>query len=190
MKEFLFFPPTSQLFFFSLNSSLSPWEKMKKKPNKMTKWDQKSIRQLRKIARKMGLKNKSNLTKHDLILFIEERSKKNFAFNDECPICLLDGADFHVMEPCKHQIHLDCAKDLLSLNCPICRKEVENFPFHISVPPKQVSIIDLRDSMIKPPRYVFQFYYDFLYFLEKRRYLRKQKQIRNQRRFETFRGVF
>lgn len=56
-------------------------------------------------------------------------------FNTECPICFSDHensatAVFHLMS-CLHRIHLECAKGLNSFECPICRKNVNNFPDYI-----------------------------------------------------------
>lgn len=66
-------------------------------------------------------------------------------FNTECPICFSDETNdgngegftfsatnvaFHLMS-CLHRIHLECAKGLNSFECPICRKNVNNFPDYI-----------------------------------------------------------
>ena len=159
----------------------------------------KPIKKLQKMACGLGLKDGSNFTKHDLIVFIDERCKKNFVFNDECPICLSNDEVFHVMKPCKHQIHLDCANGLLSLNCPICRSEVKNFPsdirqkFNENTVEPQEPILNLREEMPVGyrPRYFGQFFYDALYFFENRQFLRNQQQVlRNQQWFFRTRALF
>ena len=86
----------------------------------------KSLKKLRKMVKSTGRNECSHLTRLDLVKLVEN----NFAFNSECPICLETDQVFHVMT-CKHKIHLDCAEGLISLLCPICRKEVENFPLHV-----------------------------------------------------------
>ena len=86
-----------------------------------------SLKKLRKMACKStGRDECLHLSKQDLVKLLDG----NFAFNSECPICLETDQVFHVMT-CKHKIHLDCAEGLISLLCPICRKEVENFPLHV-----------------------------------------------------------
>ena len=88
----------------------------------------KSLKKLRKMAYKSTGRNEEclHLTRWDLVKLVDG----NFAFNSECPICLETDQVFHVMT-CKHKIRLDCAEGLISLLCPICRKEVENFPLHV-----------------------------------------------------------
>ena len=87
----------------------------------------KSLKKLRKMAYKSTGRNEClHLTRRDLVKLVEN----NFAFNSKCPICLETDQVFHIMT-CKHKIHLDCAEGLISLLCPICRKEVENFPLRV-----------------------------------------------------------
>ena len=111
----------------------------------------KTLKQLRKIAREMGVKGYSHMYEYKLIRSIEKAvfyqktlldedfecdapflvpEKVWKEFNDECPICLSDDGIFYPMS-CKHKIHLGCAKGMYSLNCPICRSQVENFPYYI-----------------------------------------------------------
>jgi len=54
-------------------------------------------------------------------------SSKITQFNEECPVCLSNIGEMHLMS-CMHRIHLDCASRLISLECPLCRSGVNNFP--------------------------------------------------------------
>ena len=104
----------------------------------------KSLKKLRKMAYKSTGRNEEclHLTRRDLVKLVEN----NFAFNSECPICLETDQVFHVMT-CKHKIHLDCAEGLISLLCPICRKEVENFPLHVH---KKITVKVQEPSVLFP----------------------------------------
>lgn len=51
----------------------------------------------------------------------------SFFFNKKCPICLEKGGDMFGLE-CLHRLHLECCKNLSSLECPLCRKIINNFP--------------------------------------------------------------
>ena len=101
-------------------------EDQKQKRESSSPEKKKSLKKLRKMVKSTGRNECSHLTRLDLVKLVEN----NFAFNNECPICLETDQVFHVMT-CKHKIHLDCAEGLISLLCPICRKEVENFPLHV-----------------------------------------------------------
>lgn len=49
------------------------------------------------------------------------------AFNEKCPICLeKDGSFFSL--GCLHKIHLECCENLESLDCPLCRRRMEELP--------------------------------------------------------------
>jgi hypothetical protein len=48
-------------------------------------------------------------------------------FNEECPICLTDEGDMH-LSPCMHRLHLTCAEGMGTLNCPLCKEIITNFP--------------------------------------------------------------
>ena len=104
----------------------------------------KSLKKLRKMAYKSTGRNEEclHLTRLDLVKLVDG----NFAFNSECPICLETDQVFHVMT-CKHKIHLDCAEGLISLLCPICRKEVENFPLHVH---KKITVKVQEPSVLFP----------------------------------------
>lgn len=57
---------------------------------------------------------------------------KIIVFNENCPICLTCDDMMHTLEPCKHRLHLNCAENMISFHCPLCRKSVDNFPEFIS----------------------------------------------------------
>ena len=98
-------------------------EEQKQKRKYSSEEKKKSLKKLKKMVKSTGRNECSHWW--DLV-----KLDGNFAFNNECPICLETDQVFHVMT-CKHKIHLDCAEGLISLLCPICRKEVENFPLHV-----------------------------------------------------------
>ena len=52
-------------------------------------------------------------------------------YNRECPICAVEDDDMFIAS-CNHRIHLSCSDHLKSLNCPICRKEIANFPKYVN----------------------------------------------------------
>ena len=54
---------------------------------------------------------------------------ENRTFNIECPICF-EKEDL-VPLSCFHLIHLECAKNLISLVCPICDAPIEDLPEEI-----------------------------------------------------------
>ena len=61
-----------------------------------------------------------------------------------CPICMTEeNKDNLYKTSCSHYIHLDCAKQLTSLDCPICRKIVTNYPNDI------VKSIEENDKLYK-----------------------------------------
>lgn len=45
-----------------------------------------------------------------------------------CPICLEDFSNNAFVLNCSHLIHLNCCYGLISLECPICRSDITNFP--------------------------------------------------------------
>jgi len=53
-------------------------------------------------------------------------------FNVDCPVCLSSDEEMFITS-CSHKIHLDCAKQLNTLECPICRKIITNYPEEISI---------------------------------------------------------
>jgi len=58
--------------------------------------------------------------------------KEIIIFNENCPICLNCDDIMHILEPCKHRLHLNCAENMISFDCPLCRKSIDNFPSFIS----------------------------------------------------------
>lgn len=48
---------------------------------------------------------------------------------DVCCICLDNPpyTNFVVLDPCKHEIHAECARKLLEKKCPLCRVPIEQF---------------------------------------------------------------
>lgn len=48
-------------------------------------------------------------------------------YNEECPICFSSTGQMH-LTPCMHQIHIDCAKGMNNLECPLCMTPVSNYP--------------------------------------------------------------
>ena len=54
---------------------------------------------------------------------------KGKTYNTECPICF--EKENLVPLSCFHLIHLDCARNLISLVCPICDSTLENLPNEI-----------------------------------------------------------
>lgn len=51
-------------------------------------------------------------------------------YNVDCPVCS-EPNDLFALN-CLHLIHLDCAKNMISLKCPICKADMENLPEDIS----------------------------------------------------------
>ncbi len=47
-------------------------------------------------------------------------------YNAECPVCFEQG-NLHILS-CMHCIHIECCKDMISLDCPICRRSMNNLP--------------------------------------------------------------
>ena len=54
---------------------------------------------------------------------------ENKGYNTECPICFEDNDLFPLS--CLHLIHLDCVKNLISMDCPICSAPLSNIPEEI-----------------------------------------------------------
>jgi len=52
-------------------------------------------------------------------------------YNEECPICFSSTGQMH-LTPCMHQIHIDCAKGMNNLECPLCMAPVNNYPRNIA----------------------------------------------------------
>lgn len=54
--------------------------------------------------------------------------------NGDCPVCLLQLNNINNIHltPCLHRIHLECLSGMTTLNCPLCRQPVDNYPLHIS----------------------------------------------------------
>jgi len=59
---------------------------------------------------------------------------------DKCPICLDDDIKGMFKLSCGHHIHEECAKGLCDIICPLCRKEINNFP-------KPIQLIVLKNKM-------------------------------------------
>lgn len=57
----------------------------------------------------------------------KSHNPKKKTFNEECPICLCSEGKMHIAN-CKHQLHSSCAKDMLSLKCPLCQQLIQNYP--------------------------------------------------------------
>jgi hypothetical protein len=51
----------------------------------------------------------------------------NPRFNEDCPICLGNEEQMLILS-CLHRIHRECAEGLKDSLCPICRKDVSNWP--------------------------------------------------------------
>lgn len=51
-------------------------------------------------------------------------------FNKDCPVCLESTGEMLILS-CLHRIHESCAEGLTDLSCPMCRKEVINWPSRI-----------------------------------------------------------
>lgn len=49
------------------------------------------------------------------------------SFNEKCPICLEKDGDFFTLG-CMHKIHLECCEYLNSLDCPLCRRCMQDLP--------------------------------------------------------------
>lgn len=49
-------------------------------------------------------------------------------FNEECPICFATESKGMLILSCLHRIHSECAEGLTDTQCPMCRKEVINWP--------------------------------------------------------------
>lgn len=47
--------------------------------------------------------------------------------NKKCPICLEKTGEMFSLD-CFHKVHLDCCLNLISFECPLCRKKINNFP--------------------------------------------------------------
>ena len=52
-------------------------------------------------------------------------------YNEECPICFSSTGQMH-LTPCMHQIHIDCAKGMNNLECPLCMTPVSNYPRNVT----------------------------------------------------------
>jgi len=48
-------------------------------------------------------------------------------FNEKCPVCLEKDGDFFSLG-CLHKIHLECCENLRSMECPLCRRYMEELP--------------------------------------------------------------
>ncbi len=66
-------------------------------------------------------------TKENIIF--ENTSLENRTYNTECPVCF----EKENLTPlsCFHLIHLECARNLISLVCPICDSPLEDLPVDI-----------------------------------------------------------
>ena len=62
--------------------------------------------------------------------FCHLHDKKQSYFNEECPICLTNDGKMHVAA-CMHRMHLECAKGMNNLECPLCRKVIDNYPLKL-----------------------------------------------------------
>ena len=58
--------------------------------------------------------------------FHSTSSSKEEQFNKECPACFSDEGELYMMS-CMHRMHSECAKHLISTECPLCRETVSNF---------------------------------------------------------------
>lgn len=59
----------------------------------------------------------------------EEDIVVDISLDDVCPICL-EGEKLHTLS-CGHVLHLECAKNMTSASCPVCRSPMSNIPSEI-----------------------------------------------------------
>lgn len=52
------------------------------------------------------------------------------SYNEDCPICFSSVGEMH-LTPCMHQLHIECAKGMSKVECPLCMAEVSNFPLEV-----------------------------------------------------------
>ncbi len=67
----------------------------------------------------------------DIETYLKNNVYKLLSFCNECPICLETTADMFTMS-CLHCVHLECVEGMNKKECPICRKEVTNWPEAVS----------------------------------------------------------
>jgi len=74
-------------------------------------------------------------------------------FNEECPICLDKDETMFTLK-CKHRMHIDCAKGMLKLQCPLCRKKITTFPKEIKDKIRENEAASLREAIDEESRYL------------------------------------